>query len=84
MLKCFLDYISYVIIRQRIYDVLPSLLISHKVALPQYLQLMRDGGFRHTEKMGDIANAHWLLINGEENVYSRGITEHLEKIRQIV
>lgn len=84
MFKSLLDNIPYVIVGKAVKDVLTRLAIGDKIALTEDLKLMRNGRFRHSQKIGNIANTHRLAVNGKENADSGGIAKDLEEIRQIV
>lgn len=84
MFKSLLYNIPYVIVGKAVKNVLTRLTIGDKIALAEDLKLMRNGRFRHSQKVGNIANAHRLAVNGKKNADSGRITEDLEEIRQIV
>ena len=84
MLECLFDNISHVVVGKGVKNILARFSVSDKVALAKHFQLMRNGRFRHSEKLGNIANAHRLAVYGEEYAHSRGITEYLEKVGKVV
>ena len=62
----------------------PSVLaVLDQLCLLEDAQLVRNGGFGHAQKDGDIANAHFRAEQGAKDLDPRGIAEHLKDIRQI-
>ena len=52
----------------------------HQLGGAQNAQLMRDGGERHPQKRGDIANAKLVLQKHVEDLDARAVAKDLEKL----
>ena len=83
MLERTLDNIANVLVCELVKDVLARPLICDEGALPQNLQLMRNGRLRHSEKLGNITHAKRASVNREHYPHSRRIGENLEKFREM-
>ena len=84
MLKRLFDYIAHMLVSQRVIYIFTRLTIGDKVALSQYLQLVRNRRFRHTEQIGNVTNAHGLALNGEEYAYSGRVAEDLKEVGEVI
>ena len=43
-------------------------------------KLVGNGGFRHAEQVGEVADAEVGTVECHEQTYTRHVTEHLEKV----
>lgn len=84
MRKGAFDYLPHVVVCQCIKNVLAYLAICDKVALTKYFQLVRYSRFCHSEKGGDVTDAHRLSVYSKEYADSRGVTENLKKVGELV
>ena len=81
MLESLLDNILDVAVGKTVKNVLPRLAVGDKIRLAKYLQLMGYRGFRHTEKLCNVTNAHSFFVYCKKDAHSRRVTENLKKIR---
>ena len=78
------DNIANVVVCKAVDNVFALLTVGYKVCLAQGLYLVGNGGAGHSQKVGNVANAHWTLIDGEKDAHSCGIAENFEKVRKVV
>ena len=84
MLQRFFDYIFDVTVRQSVKNVFAGVSVNNEIRASKNFELMRNGGFRHTQKLRNITYAHRLAVKSEKDAHSCRITEYLKEIRQIV
>jgi len=71
MLESFFYNIAHVIVREGVVNVFAGTAVGDEVALTEDLELMRNGGFGHSEERCYIADAHRIAVYGKQNADSR-------------
>lgn len=72
------------IIVKTIIEYRPLAAISHQVQLPQLSQLVTDSGFRYSDELGKITDAHLFPIQSPQDTQPIGIAHGFEQIGQLL
>ena len=70
------------LVGQRVEDLFAVPAEFHQAGLFEDTKLMGDGALAHPQKLGDIADAHFMLQKHIENFDSGRIPENLKKLRK--